>query len=329
MKLIKLCNIFVYFSGQTQESSTKWRNPWYTDKLSNTSCISTSYMETVLDRLRNNTRRDYTKKNYHTIWKCFSKFVLKLDVIPNSWEDRLHLFGAYMINKGTQSSTLKSYFSAIKAILKDDGFKVHEEKMFLSTLSRACKLSNDCVTIRLPIHAKLLEVILFELSQIFHSQPYLEVLYQTLFALVYYMLFWVSELTTGGHPILARDVHIAHNKEKILVILRSSKTHGRESYPQKVKITAHPDHFQWFFCLFQTARRFLSCRGNYLNDIEPFFVFRNHIPVKPQQARETLKKALINLNIDFKLYNFHSFRIGRSSDMIKWGATIEQVKLAG
>ena len=56
---------------------------------------------------------------------------------------------------------------------------------------------------------------------------------------MYYGLMRVGEVSQGDHPVKARDIHAATNKDKILVILRSSKTHGKSTYPQKIKITGN------------------------------------------------------------------------------------------
>ena len=52
-------------------------------------------------------------------------------------------------------------------------------------------------------------------------------------------------------------------------------------------------------------------------------------PITPLQARNTLRKILKSLNIDLTLYSLHSFRIGRSGDLLKLGYTIEWVKILG
>ena len=290
-------------------------------------------MECVLERLKLKTKRDSTSKNYFHIWRKFSEFMLKLDQKSKNWEDRLALYEAYLIEGGIQSSTLKSYFSAIKCILREDNQQFTEEKLLLSTLTKACRVVNDCIKTRLPIHGGLLEVILFEISRQFGaSQPYLECLYHTLFLLGYYSLFRIGELTYSNHTIKAKDFHIAKNKKKILIVLYTSKMHSESSYPQRVKITSTDKNLsskRRFFYLFRTSRDFLTLRGNYVNDSDPFLVFRDNTPVLPHHARRVLQEALTAININHTLYNFHSLRIGRCSDLFKYGISVEKIKQAG
>ena len=40
----------------------------------------------------------------------------------------------------------------------------------------------------------------------------------------------------GTHPVKARDVHIGDNKDKVLFILRTSKTHWSDEKLQTIKI---------------------------------------------------------------------------------------------
>ena len=133
--------------------------------------------------------------------------------MPQSWEQRTALFCAHLVDRGLKSTTLRSYVSAIKCILKDDKYKWVDGEVVLDSLIRACKLKNDIVTPRLPISKRLLELILFEIGRLFNQQPYLEILYKTVLAIGYYGLFRIGEMTVpGDHTIKASNVHVAKNK---------------------------------------------------------------------------------------------------------------------
>ena len=79
-----------------------------------------------------------------------------------------------MVNNGCQSAMLRSYYLAIKSVLHDDRYVVDDNKVLLNALARACHPINDKVRTRLPIHSRLLEMLLFELQQMFNDQPFLE-----------------------------------------------------------------------------------------------------------------------------------------------------------
>ena len=124
---------------------------------------------------------------------------------------------------------------AIKRILVDDGYDWNDTKVLLHSLTRACRLINDKVRTRLPIQSSLMEVLLFEIQRYLHKQPYLITMYSAMIALGYYGLLRIGELTESPHVIKAMNVNISRNKEKILIHLYSSKTHGAANRPQTIK----------------------------------------------------------------------------------------------
>ena len=53
------------------------------------------------------------------------------------------MFVAYSMYRGMQSSTLKSYISAIRFILNLDGHQWSDDKALLLTLTKSCRYTND------------------------------------------------------------------------------------------------------------------------------------------------------------------------------------------
>ena len=227
------------------------------------------------------------------------------------------LFVAYLVDSGYRSQTCKSYISAIRKVLVEDGFHLSEDKCLLTSMTRACKLKNDRVIARLPIQKGLLEILVKRTESHFESmnQPYLAILYCTMFITAYYGLFRVGEIATGEHPIRVSDVFISARKHKALFILRSSKMHGTESKPQLIKLCSKARDGTKRLRIFPTCPyRWLRCcmneRPGYFNRKEAFFVFRDCSPVKPRQMRSVLRSMLSLEGFNPRLYNTQSFRIG-------------------
>ena len=284
--------------------------------------------------LKANSIRESTKLNYVVIWRQFNTFLIRLDSKPKFWEDKLSLFCAYLVDKGVKSTTLRSYCSAIKHILVIDGYDCCDSKVLLTTIVRACRIRNDVVITHLPIHISLLEALLFELKRIFeNSQLYLFIMYKALLCMGYYGLMRIRELTLGSHTLKACNIHITENKNKILMILYSSKTHSKESKPQKIKISENElqgkRQIKRFFCPFRAIRDYLHIRGVYLSNGEQFFILADRSPVSPSMVRNLLQKLLKRLNINPKCFNTQSLCIGRATDLIKFGVPIEVIKLVG
>ena len=303
---------------------------------SSTSWISANHLNRIIESIKMLQTRATTKMNYISIWRKFNAFIVRLDETPKDWEDRVALCAALLIDEGIQSNTLKSYISAIKAILKVDGYKWDDTKLECSVFTKACHLKNDALKVRLPIHSGLLELMLFEGKRIFDTSPYLESMYKALFALGYYGMMRVGELTFRPHVPKASDIHIGKNKNKILLILYTSKTHDRSKQPQEIHILSlHNSKLperkfkKRFFCPFRLTRKFLHLRGDYVNEDEQFFMFADGSPVRPCHVRSTLRKILTKLNINCYLYDSHSLRIGRTSNLFKQGISIDNIKKMG
>ena len=117
-----------------------------------------------------------------------------------------------------------------------DGYDWNDNIVLVRSLAKACRIINDKVRMRLPIQCGLLEVLLFELQRHFAGkQMFLETMYKALFALSYYGLMRIGEVTKSQHVLKAKDVHMAKNKDKLMMVLYSSKTHGKANRPQKNK----------------------------------------------------------------------------------------------
>ena len=100
-------------------------------------------MENILQNLRTLCMCESTLKGYVNIWRSFNNFLMILDRRPPTWENRVCLYGAYLVDKGSQSTTIKSYFSAIKAILRVNGYDLNIDNVILQTLTKSCKRIND------------------------------------------------------------------------------------------------------------------------------------------------------------------------------------------
>ena len=176
------------------------------------------------------------------------------------------------------------------------------------------------------------------------NQPYLATLFTMMLCTAYYGLFRISEIafTGSGHTALARNVHIAKNKDKFLFILESSKTHRKGSKPQLIKITQDRQpvrsgsrkhksktSIEKAVCPYHLLRKYSGVRPPYVSDNEQFFVLSDGTAVSAVMLRNSFKTAIRAENFDAQLYSFHSLRAGRAGDMLKLGLSIETIKKLG
>ena len=275
-----------------------------------------------------------TKLNYYTSWCLFNKFIICLDKRADKWEDHLVLFVAHLIGIKTQSGTIKSYTSAIKLVLKLDGI-VLEENFLLAALMHACKLTNDRVKARLPISKNMLRVMLDKLEMIYEDQPYLECLFKAVLVTGYYGMMRVGEIADGPPCLKVVDIHNATNKFKLQLVLYSSKTHGRGDAPQIIKISSIADKGvktvmdKDCYCPFKIISRYVAIRDDFELESEPFFIFRDGNPLKARHVHNILQLTITMIGLDSYMYDTHSLRIGRASDLMKMGTTVDSIKSIG
>ena len=108
------------------------------DTTSTTTSISTAAIEDIIEKLKQQKHRSSTKQTYYAVWKNFNEFFIKLDNKPSSWEDHLVLFIRYLVSNNRKSATIKSYISAIRSVLADDGIILNEDKVLLTSITKAC-----------------------------------------------------------------------------------------------------------------------------------------------------------------------------------------------
>ena len=141
----------------------------------------------------------------------------------------------------------------------------------------------------------------------------------------------IGELAFGPHQMKAKDIHVAQNKDKILIVLYTSKTHGLNMKPQQIKITKNCNSINNIshFCPFVNTRHFMSLRGSYDTDNEAFFVFRDKSQVTSEHVRGVLRKCLENMGLNSLLYDFHSMRIGKATQLYKNGTELARIRFLG
>lgn len=278
----------------------------------------------VIEAIKSHSVNPRTRKAYHSVWCRFNSFLIRFDHLPDKWEDRIILYAAYLADTGKASATVKSYVSAIRHVLRFDGIDIGDTNFQLPTIVRACKLNNDKLTLRMPIQKRMLSMILRTIEDHYQSinQPYLAILYKAMMVVGYYGLLRVGELTNGPHGIKANDLLIARNKDKAILIMRSSKTSLPNQKPVQIQISADGNED---FDPIVIIEEFTKSRPEVENEDEPLFIFRHRMGISPQQFRGVLKSMLNKSGFNCLNYNCHSLRSGRAKDLKKLGWLIQSI----
>ena len=321
MHQLKILNFFAANgNGRRGQRVTTTANLETASTSTGSSSISTSALRSIIHRLENERHRSSTCSQYYCVWKLFNTFLIKLDHKPRNWEDRLTLFVGYLVETEKKSSTVKSYISAIKAILQGNRIEITADQFSLAALVRACRLKSNQLMTRMPIQKGLVKLILNKLDEIYALQPYLLVLYKAMIATVYYGLFKIGELMESPHEVKVSDVHIGVNKFKVMFMLRSSKTHSKGSKSQVIKISAvgmtntKKNSICSGFCPFALISKFLAMRHSKKSLNEQFFIFRDRLPIKAHHFWASLNTAIKRIGLNQSLYGSHGLRSGRALD---------------
>lgn len=277
-----------------------------------------------------------SKEGYHSIFRNFLEFLDLFNTLPERWEEKMVLYASFLADNVYEEPTIRSYMSAIRYQLQQDGVRLDEDKILLESIIRSSRYKNKEKRQRLGISEQMLHRLLDQVEEQFNSQPYLVALYKAMFVMGFYCLLRVSKLTSGRHPILAKNVIAAHNKLKIQVTLESSKTHTRREKKQVIRFPdqdEEADAFKWIntkYCPFTILQKFIEVRDQIAQGSEQFFVFKNNIPIKEGQFRRVLKKLIKLAGYNADSYNTHSFRIGRANHlMYKLNFSVSRIQLKG
>ena len=298
-------------------------------------------MQDLVEKLKIKAYQNSTWENYYTIWCLFNKFFLHLDNKPDSWEDRLVLFVANLVDEEKESATIRLYCSVIKAVLRMEGIDIQDNIYELRLLTRACKLHNDTFTNVLPIRKGLLRVMLDNLEVILDKQNYLLNLYKVIFSIAYYGLLRISEIAYHKHAIRTGDILLSSSSRyegnRMHFMLRSSETHGKRNRPQMITIRSVTENsYQGVrtlmdaekYCPYQLLQNYCNAGGFY-STTEYLFIFRDGTLVKAWNVCKVMKDTLTKLGLDASLYRTHSFHIGQATDMLKMGISFEWIKRIG
>lgn len=271
--------------------------------------------------------RTSTRLKYHEIWTSFNKFLIKFDRMPATWEDRIYVYVAHLVDNKKSVNTVKSYLSAIRQILKSDGIDLQEDKNLFSSLLTTCKLRNKALHIRMPIRFKLLKAIIDHTDKNLNQsgQEYLGTLLKAMFATAYFGLLRVGEMVKSNHQIKMKNLHIGKNKRKLTLLLDSSKTHSQSDKPQKVTLPQVRQLPQ--YCPVILMNNFLKIRDP--GRSKAIFVLRGGQPITAAIFRKWLRIILDSIGVLSLHYDTHSFRSGHCCDLRRLGYSLSAIKEAG
>lgn len=282
--------------------------------------------------MKNGDLQQTSSYTYHLVWRQFLNFLGGFKNLPELWEQKMVMFAAHLGNEGCQPGTVSSYMSAIRYKLRKDGVDIPDKNFEIASIIRTCKMKNNRVFYRCGITKPMMKDLLLALKRTLKDkgQEYLFYMYRAVFLTAYYGMFRIGEIAQGPHTMKFCDVKQSSNKNKYLVILRSSKTHGKGDFPHTVNIPQVVDveEENMLFDPFQALNDY-KLRRPRTDDQQNFFVFRDGTPLKCNTLRRMLYRILAAANYNKEIFDFHSWRVGRASDLLRSGIPFHLVKKWG
>lgn len=135
----------------------------------------------------------------------------------------------------------------------------------------------------------------------------------------------IGEIGHSDHAVKAADVKQSSNKRNFLLILRSSKMHGKGNHPHTISIPQVVDVDEENDP-YLAIKDYMEVRPK---DAQEFFVLRDGSPLKLPLIRRIFKKLLTIAHFDVEIFDFHSFRVGRASDLLASSIPFEIIKKWG
>lgn len=281
--------------------------------------------------MKNGDLENSTSATYHSIWRNFLLFLEGFKNLPKDWEQKMVMYAAHLGNEGNTAPTVSSYMSAIRYKLRKDGVEIPDKNFEIASIIRTCKIKNNRVFYRCGINKVMMKDLVACLDRLYkqEGQTYLYYLYRAMLWTAYYGMFRISEITDSNHVLKTQDVKESINKRKFLCVLRSSKTHKKSDFPHTVHIPQVVDveESNQANDPYEALRDYKRIRHQ--NGSSNFFVFREGTPVKAHHFRTLLFKLLRMGNYDTEIFDCHSARVGRASDLLNSGVPFFLVKRWG
>lgn len=234
------------------------------------------------------------------------------------------LYLTHLRQKKVRSSTMRSHMSAISFFHRLHGVHGPSGSFLVSKLLISYAKQDTPSFHRGPITLSVLGEIVSQLKWV-TSSKYDHLLYYSVFTLMYHAALRISEvcvMPSSNHTLQA--MHIS-------LVRMSHKTHLRVSFPSYKHSRGTPAPLvvapcKTGPCAIEAYRKYMHVRGPSKG---PAFCKYSGKPLRRTDVVHALEKSLQRAGLVRCMFNTHSFRIGKATDMAKDGSSHAQIALAG
>ena len=272
-----------------------------------------------LQSILNASLKSTTLTAYRTKMVTFQNFLGKNTHLITATTEHVALFLTHLHEKGLKSNTIQTYLSAISYHFKINSWPDILKCPLITITMNGLKNLDGKQILRKPITKPLLEKLLHALESICQSHYDVQ-LYKAIFTTMFFACLRAGEVCKAGslqHVLLSKN--IARLSSGYLLTLDSFK-HSRNK-TAIMKLSHNPDQS---ICPVLTLDSYSQVKSN----THFFFTQEDGNVVNRYNLSLHLKNCLQLLNLPPSEFSLHSFRIGRTTELVETAST-EQLKLLG
>ena len=223
-----------------------------------------------------------------------------------------------------KSSTIKTHLSAISFMLQTVSLPNHTKTFTVQKQLQYFQKTDTPPSKRKPINVALLTELISSLTHLLDSR-YERYLYSAIFACMYHGALRVGEVcynTSTTHTLQCDNLKIVNYKrEKCLRIQFVSHKHSHHS---PTPLLLHSNKYN--HCPVLSYSKYTRLR---VHNTGPAFLLPSGSPVLRRHICHILNQSLTFLGYNHKHYNTHSFRIGKTTDLVSQGHSYPNIALIG
>lgn len=267
-----------------------------------------------------------TIQRYLWVWKQFSIFREAYGLGSTLPVPERHI-GLFLVNvfskEAKAASTITSYLTAIAWNHKIRGFPDPSKSYMLKRLLAGMKSGAKPTKQAKPLTWDILRKVLKALPLVLSQDSYRLRLFKAAYLVAYFASLRIGEFARSGslkHTLTVENVEFTAGKTPELVLTLPTFKHSK--LPARLVIPRGPRHM----CAVRAVKKFLKIRPCKKG---PLFVYQNGRPIDRVAVASTLKQALFFCGVNSKGYSTHSFRAGRTTDLVESGVSEAIIRESG
>ena len=266
-----------------------------------------------------------TIRKYNNAWSAMARFLTSVGG-SHRLPVATHMLALHLVDEfleGRKPGTIKGDLAAIAWFHKLAGLEDPSKHYLLKKVLTGLTKLGPPKKQKKPLTWALLGRVVGSLSEA-HAD-YEVRLYRAVFILAYFASLRASEYThssTSNHTLRLKDVAFSHADEgtKLILTLSSFKNSKR---PARLVVSPSGVHN---LCPVKAVKDFLKVRKS---GVEQLFTKRDGSRLSRHLVAKTLKGCVRSCGLNPEDFDTHSFRAGRTTDLVEWGASDAVIRESG